>query len=456
MPIQTLNPFSAEIEQTYKAMSPAQIAQATQQAAKGFEQWRNTSISERAQLLRNVSRELRQNKVEYARLMTREMGKLLREGVEWELPNCADMCDYYAENGEAFLANEDIHDITEGNAHIESHPIGVIFGVMPWNFPFYQVIRFIAPNVIAGNTVVFKHASNVPQCAIAIEKVFQKAGFPAGVVTNLLMNSKDAEQVIADPNVRAVSLTGSERAGSSVAALAGKHLKKVVLELGGSDAFIVTNDSDIKEIGEIAFNAKMFNCGEVCTGAKRYIVVADKYDEFLADFTARMKAVQPGDPMDMNSGYGPMVSEREAEQLYQTVQRAAEQGAQIHLGGERGEGVGAWLQPTIVTGVTKAMDIYSQELFGPVAMVFKVADNEAAIELANDSLYGLSSAIMCTDLDKAKQIASRLETGVSFINNMTISEPGLPFGGVKNSGFGRELGRAGLEEFLNKKLVRSY
>lgn len=455
MPIQTTNPFTNEVEKTFEPMSRAAINQAIDGANKAFQDWRSTPIAERAALLVKAAEELRSNREHYARLMTIEMGKLLKEGIDWELPNCADMCEYYAKNGAKFMAPERIDEVTEGEAYLETHPIGVIFGVMPWNFPFYQVIRFIAPNVMAGNTVLFKHASNVPQCAIAIEEVFRKVGFPEGVVTNMLMSSSDSELVISNPAVRAVSLTGSERAGSAVASLAGKHLKKAVMELGGSDAFIITEDTEINKIGEIAYNAKMFNCGEVCTGAKRYIVVEEKYDEFLEDFTRRMREAQAGNPLDADTGYGPMVSEQEAENLLGIIMTAQVQGATIHLGGVRGEGEGAWMEPTIVTDVTKDMNIYKLELFGPAAMVFKVKDVDEAIELANDSPFGLSSAIMCDDVERAQELASRLETGVTFINDMTISEPCLPFGGVKNSGFGRELGRAGMEEFVNKKLVRT-
>jgi succinate-semialdehyde dehydrogenase/glutarate-semialdehyde dehydrogenase len=455
MAIQSLNPYTNQVEKTFAPMSRDAIQDAANQAAAAFISWRETSIPERAELMMNVVRELRDHAEKYARLMTIEMGKLLREGVEWELPVCADICEYYAQHAEEFMAREVISDVVAGDAYLEPHPTGVIFGIMPWNFPFYQIIRFIAPNVMAGNTVLFKHASNVPQCAQAVEAIFTQAGFPKGVVTNLLMNSADTELVIAHPGVRAVSLTGSERAGASVAALAGKHLKKAVMELGGSDAFIVLDDVDIPSISDIALNAKMFNCGEVCTGAKRYIVVEEKYDEFLADFTRRMAAIQPGDPMEHTTGYAPMVSEREAQTLLETILQAQAQGATIHLGGQRGEGPGAWLQPTIITGVTREMDIYHLELFGPAAMVFKVKDADAAIALANDSPFGLSSAIMYQDVARARVLASRLETGVTFINNMTISEPCLPFGGVKNSGFGQELGRPGMEEFINKKLIRT-
>jgi len=454
MAIQSVNPFTNQVEKTFQALNAEAIDARIQQAANAYKQWRKTSFAERKKLMLQAAALLRQNAEHYARLMTLEMGKLLKEGIEWELPNCADMCEYYANNAERFMAAEPITEVSEGEAYLESHPLGVIFGVMPWNFPFYQVIRFIAPNIMAGNTVIFKHASNVPQCAQAIEAVFREAGFPEGVVSNLLINASDAQRVIAHPAVCAVSLTGSERAGASVASQAGQQLKKAVMELGGSDAFIITADVDIAEIGEIAYTAKMFNSGQVCTGAKRYIVLKEKYDEFLADFTQRMAAARPGDPLHSETDYGPMVSVEEADKLAQVIQQAKAQGATIHLGGTRPDQPGAWLPPTIITNVTKDMDIYRLELFGPAAMVFKVDTLDEAIELANDSEYGLSSAIMCRDLTLARQLASRLETGVTFINAMTISEPCLPLGGVKKSGFGRELGRQGMEEFINKKLVR--
>ncbi|EFP96824.1 NAD-dependent succinate-semialdehyde dehydrogenase [Vibrio caribbeanicus] len=455
MAIQTLNPYTNKVEHRFDAISDVKIKQAIDDSHTAFLEWKNTSVEQRAQLLLNVADLLEKNARQYAALMTREMGKLFKEGIEWEIPNCIDMCRYYAANAGEFLKDQPILDVETGSANIESLPMGVIFGVMPWNFPFYQVIRFAVPNIMAGNTVLFKHASNVPQCAIALAELFAEAGFPKGIVTSLLMSASQSELIISDKRVQGVSLTGSERAGSSVAALAGKYLKKVVMELGGNDPFIVLADADVEKAADLALVAKMFNSGEVCTGAKRFIIAEEIYDEFLALFTQKMAAMKAGDPMDMATDYAPLVSEIECQSLLEQVHHAVEQGATLVLGGEREPLPGAWLKPTILTDVTQQMDIFDRELFGPIAVVYKVSSEQQAIELANNSSYGLSSAIISQNESKARSVASKLETGVSFINSFTISEPCLPFGGVKNSGFGRELGRAGMEEFINKKLVRS-
>ncbi|GIC76874.1 NAD-dependent succinate-semialdehyde dehydrogenase [Moritella sp. F3] len=455
MAIQTLNPYTNELEKSFDAISDVEIKLAINSSHSAFLDWRNTSVEERAQLLLNVADLLEKNASHYAALMTKEMGKLFREGIEWEIPNCVDMCRYYAQHAAEFLKPQAIEHVQAGKAHIESLPMGVIFGIMPWNFPFYQVIRFAVPNLMAGNTVLFKHASNVPQCAIALAELFEEAGFPKGVITNLLMSASQSELVISDKRVQGVSLTGSERAGSAVAALAGKYLKKVVMELGGNDPFIVLADADVEKAADIALIAKMFNSGEVCTGAKRFIIAEEVYDEFMSLFTQKMAAMKAGDPMDMTTEYAPLVSEKECQSLLEQIQNAVTEGATLVTGGERESLAGAWLKPTILTDVTEEISIFDRELFGPIAVIYKIASEEEAIALANNSAYGLSSAIISRDEDKARAIASQLETGVSFINSHTISEPCLPFGGVKNSGFGRELGRAGMDEFVNKKLVRS-
>lgn len=455
MAIQTLNPYTNKLEKRFDAISDAEIELAISDSHTAFLDWRNTSIEQRSQLLLNVADLLEKNASHYAALMTTEMGKLFREGIEWEIPNCVDMCRYYAQHAAEFLKPQAIEHVQEGQAHIESLPMGVIFGIMPWNFPFYQVIRFAVPNLMAGNTVLFKHASNVPQCAIAIAKLFEEAGFPKGVITNLLMSASQSELIISDKRVQGVSLTGSERAGSSVAALAGKYLKKVVMELGGNDPFIVLADADVEQAADLALVAKMFNSGEVCTGAKRFIIAEEVYDQFMSLFIPKMAAMQAGDPMDMTTMYAPLVSEKECQSLLEQVKNAVKEGATLVLGGEREPLVGAWLKPSILTDVTEDMSIFDCELFGPIAVVYKVTSEHEAIALANNSSYGLCSAIISRDEAKARAMASKLETGVSFINSFAISEPCLPFGGVKNSGFGRELGRAGMDEFINKKLTRT-
>jgi len=455
MPIQTLNPYTNKVEKTFDEFSEAQVLEVVETAHDAFMKWKNISITERAEMMHNVANILRENSDHYARLMTIEMGKLFHEGKSWEVKVCADIADYYAKNAKAFLKNEPISDIAMGNAYLEKHPLGVLFGIMPWNYPLYQVFRFVCPNIMAGNVCLVKHASNVPQCAQAIEDLFAKAGFPKGIYTNLFVRSKLAGTVIAHQKVRGISFTGSERAGASVAEQAGRHLKKVVLELGGSDPCIILNDADLDYTLDMALIAKMFNNGQTCVAAKRFIVEEDIYDKFLDGFKTRMAALQAGDPMLETTTYCPMSSHGEVENLLDIIQEAVEKGATLELGGEKENLEGAWLKPTILTNVTKDMRAGREELFGPVAVVYKVKNETEAIELANDSPYGLGSSIFSKDIGKAQSLASQLETGMTFINSPTASEPGLPFGGVKKSGFGRELSHLGMDEFINKKLVRT-
>lgn len=454
MAIRTLNPYTNRIEQQFDTWQDAQVVERIDAAQSAFKAWRATSHQERAALLSRVASLLEERAEHYAALMTTEMGKLHSQGVALEIPLCAQICRYYAEHGERFLAPESIEEVATGRAEIQNHPLGVIYGVMPWNFPFYQVIRFIAPNVMVGNSVVFKHASNVPQCAKAISELFDDAGAPRGLVQHLFVASSQSELIIADKRVQGVSLTGSEKAGASVAALAGKHLKKVVMELGGNDPFIVLGDADVGKAVELAAIAKMFNSGQVCISAKRFIVADEVYDEFMSKFKATLGSLKAGDPMDPQTGYAPVVSVQERDFLLKQVQRAVEQGASLVLGGEPEELEGAWLKPTILADVTPQMDVFDQELFGPIAVVYRFSSDEEAIELANNSSYGLSSAVISEDVGRANAVAGALECGASFINTFSMSEACLPFGGIKNSGFGRELGRLGLDEFVNKKLVR--
>lgn len=455
MSIQTLNPYTNQVEQTFEEFTETQVNQAIDTAQATYLSWRDTSIEERAKLMHKVADILRENADHYARLMTIEMGKLFHEGKSWEVQVCADIADYYAKNAKSFLKKESLPDVSMGNAHIEKHPLGVLFGIMPWNYPLYQVFRFVCPNIMAGNVCLVKHASNVPQCAQAIETLFAEAGFPKGVYTNLFVRSRLAGTVIAHPKVRGISFTGSERAGAAVAEQAGRHLKKVVLELGGSDPFIVLNDADLDYTLDMALIAKMFNNGQTCVAAKRFIVEAGIYEDFLEGFKARMAALKAGDPMLETTTYSPMSSTGEVENLLDIIKEAVEKGATLELGGEKEDLEGAWLKPTILTNVDDSMRAGREELFGPVAVIYKVADEAEAIALANDSPYGLGSSIFSKDTTKAQELASQLETGMTFINAPTASEPGLPFGGVKNSGFGRELSHLGIEEFMNKKLVRT-
>ncbi|MGF1747688.1 NAD-dependent succinate-semialdehyde dehydrogenase [Vibrio cionasavignyae] len=455
MTIRTLNPYTNQIEKSFPIIDNTQVEQTLGHAHHAHLQWQGTSYAERAALLMKVADILEAKSDEYAKLMTTEMGKLHREGVALELPLCAQICRYYATNAERFLAPEPIEGVSAGSAFIESRPLGVIYGVMPWNFPFYQVIRFIAPNIMAGNSVVFKHASNVPQCALAITELFERAGFPKHLVNHLFIASSQSELIIADKRVQGVSLTGSEKAGANVAALAGKHLKKVVMELGGNDPFIVLADADIDKAVELAAIAKMFNSGQVCISAKRFIVDDSVYDIFIDKFASALASLKAGDPMLDETGYAPLVNISERDQLLLQIQTAVSQGAQLIVGGEAEALEGAWLKPTILAGITPEMDVFDQELFGPIAVVYRVNSEQEAIELANNSSYGLSSAVISQDAARAHHVANQLHCGASFINTFSMSEACLPFGGIKNSGFGRELGRLGIDEFVNKKLVRT-
>lgn len=454
MAIQTLNPFTNEVEKQFSEIGPDAIHYAIDQAHEAYKTWRCTPIKQRVALMKRVSTLLREKSEYYAKFPTLEMGKLFRESLDFEVHICADIADYYANNAEKFLQPEKITDVKQGEAYVENLPIGVLFGIMPWNFPYYQVFRFACPNLIAGNVVLIKHASNVPQCGIVLEDLFREAGFPQGCYTNLLISSQQTGIVIKDKRIRGVSLTGSEKAGSAVAKEAGRELKKAVMELGGSDPFIVLEDADLDKSVEVAIEGKMFNSGQCCAAAKRFILVESIADKFLEQFKKRMDSFTPGDPMSINSGYAPMVSQKERDNLLAVINKAIEQGATLVTGGAKENLPGAWLKPTIIQDVTPSMDIYYKELFGPVAVVYRVKDEEEAIRVANDSQFGLGSSIMSTDIKRAKDIAKKLHTGMTYINTYTISEPELPFGGIKNSGFGRELSHLGIEEFLNKKLIR--
>ncbi len=455
MAIQSLNPYTNEIEKTFVELSSQQIQEKIVLADQVYHSWKRTSFAEREQLMREVAKILRDNSDYYAAIATREMGKLLRETKDWELDNCAQIAEYYAKNAKKFMADKTLKwSLLTGSTVLQHHPLGVLFGIMPWNYPFYQVMRFAIPNIMAGNTVMVKHASNVPQCAEAIEDIFLKAGFPQGVYTNLLVSGRNCGQIIEDKRIQGISLTGSEAAGAKVAEQAGKALKKVVLELGGSDPFIILDDADLDYAGDVALIARFFNSGQTCIAAKRFILHQSIYDQFIEKFKARIKTLKPGDPMEYKTRFAPMSSHDERDNLLGIIKHAVEQGATLLHGGSTENLPGAWLQPTLIGDITPDMDIYRQELFGPVAMMFKAKDDAHAIELANDSDYGLSSVVFAKNKQRAQQVADQLETGMTFINMPSISEPDAPFGGVKRSGFGRELSNLAMEEFVNRKMVR--
>lgn len=456
MPIQTLNPYTNKIEKTFEELTPEQIDAVLEKADIAYKTWKKTAISERCRLVTNLAKVLREKADHWAKFPVIEMGKLFRESRDWEVDICAQICDYYAANGEQFLAPKVLKDDPMlGTTMLEKHSLGVLFGIMPWNYPYYQIFRFAIPNIIAGNTIVLKHASNVPQCGIAVAEMFKEAGFPEGVYTNVLVSGRNSSQIIEDKRIKGISLTGSETAGAKVAELAGKHLKKVVLELGGSDPFVMLDDAEVDFAVECAILGRFFNSGQTCIASKRFIVEEDVYDEFLEKFKATTQMFVPGNPMEYTTMYAPLSSEAELDNIHSMVTKAVAQGAKIEIGGHRIEGMeGAWYAPTVLSGVTKDMDIYHQELFGPVAVFYKVNSEEEAITLANDSQYGLSSVVFSQNTERADRVAAQLEAGMTFINGASITEPDTPFGGVKNSGYGRELHERGIEEFVNLKTVR--
>ncbi|WP_448104497.1 NAD-dependent succinate-semialdehyde dehydrogenase [Pedobacter panaciterrae] len=452
MAIQTINPFNNQVVKTFQEMSEEAVDAAIARAEKTFESWKSTSYQERASILHKVAAQMRSKSIQLAELITLEMGKLITQS-KGEIALSADIIDYYATNGAFFLADKQLHP-QYGEAYITSSPIGVLLGVEPWNFPFYQVARFAAPNIMAGNVVLVKHASNVPQCAAAIEELFTEAGAPEGLYTNLFISGNNVSAYIADPRIKGVSLTGSEKAGASLAAAAGKSLKKSVLELGGSDAFIVLEDADIDQAVEWGVIGRMNNTGQCCVAAKRFIVVEAVADEFLTKFKTKLTGLKVGDPMDESTELGPLSSENAAVQLADQVQRSVDAGARVILGGKRIDRPGAFMETTILTDIKPSMPAYYEELFGPVASFYIVKDEQEAIKLANDSPFGLGGSVFTSDKNRGKQVASQIDTGMVFINHPTWTQPDLPFGGTKISGYGRELSSLGIEEFVNKKLVR--
>jgi succinate-semialdehyde dehydrogenase/glutarate-semialdehyde dehydrogenase len=420
-----------------------QVLAAVAAAHQAYQEWgRTSSTAERAALVRKVADLHTERREALASAMNREMGKAMDDALG-EVDFSAAIYGYYADNAEKFLADEPIDLLDgEGTAVIRRRPLGVILGIMPWNYPAYQVARFAGPNLTAGNTVVLKHAPQCPDSAAQLAQIFADAGYPQGAYVNIYASNEQIEQVIADPRVQGVSLTGSERAGAAVAATAGKHLKKVVLELGGSDPFLVLGSDDLDATVEQAVAARMENTGQACNAGKRFIVAADLYDDFLAKFTAKM----------LGQEAAPLSSEAAAERLEGQVQSAVASGARLESNGERS---GAFYPHGVLTGVPRESEAFHQELFGPVAMVFKAADEDEAVELANDTPYGLGSYVFTNDPEQAARVADRIDAGMVFVNGVGAEGVELPFGGVKRSGFGRELGRFGIEEFVNKKLIRT-
>ena len=452
MTYQSVNPYDGSILKTFDSLTDAQLESSIASAASCFDVWRQVSFAQRAAVTAKAAAIMRHRVDEFAQLVTLEMGKRIDEA-KGEVLLSAAIIDYYAKNAEAFLVPIQLTP-KNGEADVESSPIGVLFGVQPWNFPYYQLARFAAPNLMAGNVVMVKHAASVPQCAIAFEQLWIEAGAPVGAYTNLRISHDQANAVIDDPRVRGVALTGSTEAGKSVAARAGQNLKKATMELGGSDAFIVLDDADIDKTVKWAVQARMANTGQSCVAGKRFIIVEAVADQFFAKFKAALAAFAPGDPMDKATTLGPMSSEAALVKLLRQVDAAIAGGATVVLGGKRIAMPGAFMQPTILTNVSRDNPAFREEFFGPVAMLFRVHDEDAAVALANDSEFGLGGSVFTQDIERGRRVASRIESGMVFINQPTGSSPELPFGGIKNSGFGRELGGQGIQEFVNKKLIR--
>jgi succinate-semialdehyde dehydrogenase/glutarate-semialdehyde dehydrogenase len=452
MTLQAINPANGEALATYEEMASREVQSVIADTHRAYLGWRATSFRERAALMRNAAEVLRGGARDYARLMAEEMGKPIRDGIA-EAQKCAVGCDYYAENAERFLAPESVK--TEARkSFVAFNPLGVVLAVMPWNFPFWQVFRFAAPGLMAGNAAVLKHASNVPGCALAIEQVFRKAGFPEHLFRTLLIGSKEVAAVIEHPFVRAVTLTGSGPAGRAVASKAGAMLKKTVLELGGSDPYLVLEDADLELAAAVSARGRLLNAGQSCIAAKRFIVVEKVRPRFEELFVKRMSAAKVGDPMSDDTEIGPLARHDLRDALHDQVERSMAKGARCLLGGKIPTNRGAFYPPTVLTDVGKGMAAYEEELFGPVAAVIPVKDEEAAIAAANDSVFGLGGSILTSDLARGERIAvERIESGSVFVNEVVRSDPRLPFGGVKESGYGRELSSHGIREFVNIKTV---
>ena len=452
MPLTTINPATGETLQEYTELSPQAADERIVQAHEAFLGWRRTSFSERSALLNTVAYFLRERSLDYAHCMAQEMGKPLTEG-KAEAEKCAWVCEYYAEQAEQFLQPELI-DTEATKSFVSCQPLGVVLAVMPWNFPFWQVLRFAAPALMAGNVGVLKHASNVPGCALAIEQLFRDVGFPEHVFQTLLVGSSQVEALIEHPRVMAVTLTGSTPAGRSVAETAGRWLKKTVLELGGSDPYVILEDADLEAAATSCVNSRLINGGQSCIAAKRFIVVESVQAAFEDLFVEHMQTKTLGNPLDEKTDIGPLARHDLRDELHQQVQNSVAAGAKCVLGGTVPDSPGAFYPPTVLTNVRKGMPAYDEELFGPVAAIIPVKDEAEAIRVANDSPFGLGAAVFTTDAARGERIAAEeLEAGCCFVNAFVKSDPRLPFGGIKDSGYGRELSHYGIKEFVNIKTV---
>lgn len=454
MAFQTVNPYTNEVIKTFESATREEIVSAIGVADQAFQNWKKLPVSERVVYLQKAADLLRKNADEYAKVITLEMGKIFAEA-KGEVELSAQILEYYVRHAEEQLQPRKlpVMDPAEGDAELVYEPLGVLLAIEPWNFPFYQVARILAPQLSAGNTLILKHASNIPQCALAFEQLMKDAGLPEGVFQNLFIEHDDVELVLADPRVCGVALTGSEFAGSAVAQVAGKHLKKAIMELGGADAFVVLDDADIDKTVAWGVFGRHWNAGQVCVSSKRMILDAKIYDEYLKKYTAGVAALKAGDPMDPETQLAPLSSQRAKDGLLKQIEEAVKHGAIATEVGPKVPEQGCFVQPTILTNVTPDNPAYNQEFFGPVSMIIKAEDEADAIRIANDSPFGLGGSVFTSDNERGRRVANQISTGMVFVNHPTMVKADLPFGGIRRSGYGRELIDLGLKEFVNIKLV---
>src|ERR1700759_170845 len=451
---QVTNPATGKVGSEYPTATDAEISDILTRADAGYKSWRRTSLDERAAILNRVSELYRDRADDLASIITREMGKITKAALG-EIKFASAIYKYYADNGAELLKDQPLDTRVPGSAWVRKSPVGALLGIMPWNYPYYQVARFAAPNLMIGNTIILKHAPQCPESALAMQQIFHDAGLPADAYINVFASNEQVAEIIADPRIAGGSVTGSERAGAAVAATAGQHLKKVVLELGGSDPFIVLDGANLPEVAKTAAAARMENGGQACNSPRRMIGAESVYDEFMSEFTAAMSGYTTGDPPDPATSYGPMSSEQAAVNLTAQIDDAVSKGATVHLGGPRVDGPGSFFEPTVLSGVTPEMRAFREELFGPAAVVYKVADAAEAVELANRSALGLGGAVSSSDEARAVDVADRLDWGMAWVTSAEGGGADLPFGGTKRSGNGRELGPLGIDEFVNKKLMHT-
>ena len=448
-----VNPATGEVVKEYPTATDQEVQDAIAAADTAYQEWREVPIEERAKVVARIGELFAERADELAAIITTEMGKPLSQS-KGEAEFCTDIFNYFATEGPTLAADQEIKSFGGGKAIIQKRPVGALLGIMPWNYPYYQVARFAAPNLMLGNTIVLKHAEACATSALAIQQLMEDAGLPKGAYVNIFANHDQVADIIADPRIQGVSLTGSERAGAKVAEIAGRNLKKVVLELGGSDPYVILDSDDVAQAAADAWEVRIENTGQACNSNKRMIVMEDIYDEFVGELTKLASGLTPGDPMEEKEGtFAPMSSRKAAEGLAAQLQDAVDKGATVHAGGKLHDGAGAYFEPTVLTGITKEMRAYAEELFGPIAVVYKVSSDEEALALANDSVYGLGGAVFSTDAQRARKLAEKLETGMTNVNAASAESADMPFGGVKRSGYGRELGPLGMDEFVNKRLL---